>query len=73
MDNGAQVQKKELSVLLIEEEEEGTECEDSAPPSPTNEIISEVSLNSVQPKNDEALRVNWGLRGICNDRSRRDT
>lgn len=45
---GHRCKKKELSVMLIAEEEGETDVEDSeAPPSPTEEVLTEVSLNSV--------------------------
>lgn len=44
---GHRCKKKELSVMLIEEEGE-TDCDDSDnPPSPVEELVTKVSLNSV--------------------------
>ena len=45
---GHRCRKKELSVLLIEEEEEDVETGDGdLVQSPTEEVVTEVSLNSV--------------------------
>lgn len=61
---GHQCQKKELSVLFIDEEEEDTDRGTNDPPlSPIEEITSEVSLNSViglsNPKNHEIDGSVW--------------
>lgn len=62
---GHRCKKKELSVMLIEEEEGETDCEDTeAPPSPTEEITTEVSLNSVIGlSNPKTMK----LRGLIGD------
>lgn len=63
---GHRCKKKELSVMLIAEEENETDGDDvEAPPSPTEEIVTEVSLNSVIGLSNPKTMKLKGLIGDC--------